>query len=154
MFQVHALDAEPFREFFSLDENELAARHAVLKTADAKPGYPCRVSLEDAEVGERVVLLNFEHQHANSPFRASHAIYVREFAHRAKIEPCVIPEALQLRLLSLRAFDEIGFIIDADVTDGRQAARMIGNMLENDAVQEIHLHNAKLGCYLARVTRA
>jgi hypothetical protein len=74
--------------------------------ADKKPGYPRRVSLCDAEPGESVMLVHFEPQPALTPYRASHAIYVREDARQADLEPGVVPEMLRMRLLSVRAFDE------------------------------------------------
>ncbi len=80
MFQIQALPAAPFTPLFELPEDELAARGAVRRVADAKPGFPCRVSLADAEPGETVILAHYEHQPADSPFRASHAVYVRKDA--------------------------------------------------------------------------
>ena len=74
--------------------------------ANSCPGYPCRVSLQDAKVGESVLLMNYEHQPAATPFRSSHAIYVREWASRAKPLENEIPGFLRKRVLSVRAFDD------------------------------------------------
>ena len=57
---------------------------AVRQTATTKPGFPCRVSLEDAEVGEQLILVNYEHQPSASPYRAAHAIFVRKGVEQAK----------------------------------------------------------------------
>src|SRR5437588_360549 len=95
-FIVSALPAEPFRPLFGLSDEVLAERGVIRRTVDAKPGFPCRVSLEDAEPGETVLLLNYEHQSADTPFRASHAIYVREGGPEADLFPicsCVISES-------------------------------------------------------------
>ena len=81
-FQIHALPAEPFQELFTLSDQELAGVRASRMIADARPGYPCRVSLADAEPGETVILVNYEHQAADSPYRSAHAIFVRENAGR------------------------------------------------------------------------
>jgi len=81
-FQIHALSPAQFEPLFSLSDSELAKVRATRMIADAKPGYPCRVSLADAEIGETMILVNFEHQSADSPFRATHAIFVRENAEQ------------------------------------------------------------------------
>ena len=47
-------------------------------TVSESPGTPCRVTLADAEVGETVILINHTHLKADTPYRASHAIFVRE----------------------------------------------------------------------------
>ena len=44
-FRITGLPAETFAGLFSLSDQELAARGAVRRVADGKPGYPCRVSL-------------------------------------------------------------------------------------------------------------
>ena len=51
-FQISALPLETFAPFFDLDDTALAARGARRYVATKKPGFPCRVSLEDAEEGE------------------------------------------------------------------------------------------------------
>jgi len=153
-FQVRPLPIEPFEPLFDMDDAELAARRAVRVVADAFPGYPCRVSLEDAEPGEQLILIHFEHQSADSPFRASHAVYVREGAQSAEPAPGIVPEVLQRRMLSLRAFDAQGMLIDADLTDGKAAAPLIETMFTNPKVAYLHAHYAKPGCYAARIDRA
>nr|WP_237072630.1 DUF1203 domain-containing protein [Pseudaestuariivita rosea] len=122
-------------------------------TADAKPGYPCRVSLQDAEPGDELVLVNYEHQSGRSPYRASHAVFVRKGATQARPDPGAVPQVLQLRLLSLRGFDHKDMMIAADVIKGRDAAAQLKTMLSDPAVDYIHIHYAKPGCFAARVTR-
>ena len=133
---------------------ELAEVQATRMVVDAKPGYPCRVSLADAEVGETVILVNYQHQAADSPYRSAHAIFVREHAKRAFPERGEVPEVLTTRLISVRAFDENHFMVDADVVDGMELHEVIPAMLGDAGVGYLHLHNAKPGCFAARVTRA
>lgn len=122
-------------------------------TADRKPGFPCRVSLADAEVGEEVVLVHFAHHSAATPFRASHAVYVRPGAARAVPGVNEVPEMLRSRLLSLRGFDAEGMLVAADVAEGKELEAGIGQLFADPRVEYIHLHFAKPGCYAARVTR-
>ena len=115
-FVVSALPAAPFQPLFGLSEQALSERGIVRRTVDG-PGSPCRLTLEDAPVGETVLLLNYEHQPADTPFRSRHAIFVREGAKTRTFAPGELPPAFTARqFLSLRAFDESGMMIDADIT--------------------------------------
>ena len=152
-FQIHALPAEEFVDLFSMSGEELAQRRAVRMTADAKPGYPCRVSLVDAEVGETVILVNYEHLPAESPYRSSHAVFVRESAAQAQPDVGVVPEMLASRLISVRAFDTEDSMVDADVVAGSELQTLIAAMFADMNVAYLHLHNARQGCFAARATR-
>jgi hypothetical protein len=153
-FRIHALPAEPFQHLFGASTDSLVALGVERRIADSKPGFPCRVSLRDAEPGETVLLLNYEHQPANSPYRASHAIFVREYAEQARPAIDEVPDVLRLRLLSVRAFDRAGMMVDADVVEGSELRPVLDRLLANPEVDYLHLHNAKPGCYAARVERA
>ncbi len=152
-FQISALNADQFRHLFGQADDELARFGVQRVLADNCPGYPCRVSLQDAEVGEPVLLMNYEHQPASSPFRSSHAIFVREWAKRETPGQNEVPEFLRKRLLSVRAFDGRGMMLDADVVDGRQLEALIEHMFANRSADYLHIHNARLGCYAALAER-
>jgi hypothetical protein len=149
---ISPLPLDAFSPLFALDDAALAARGVRRVTVNAKPGYPCRVTLDDAEVGETVLLMNHEHQPADTPFRASHAIYVRETAREAWHGDDV-PPALARRLLSVRAFDAEGMMTDADVVDGQDLTVVAERLLADPAVAYLHAHYAKPGCYAARIDR-
>src|SRR5256885_6173964 len=104
-FQISPLQRERFDRLFDMSEEALAGLGAMQYVADRKPGFPCRVSLRDAEPGERVILVPFEHQDAASPYRASGPIFVREGAADARVPPDAVPDVLRTRLLSVRAYD-------------------------------------------------
>jgi len=152
-FQISALSVDQFSHLFGQNEEALTKQGVQQVVANGKPGFPCRVSLEDAEVGEKVLLLNFEHQPATTPYRSSHAIYVREWAEQATPDRNEVPEMFRHRLLSVRAFDVAGMIIDADVVDGESLESLIEDMLKNESTDYLHIHNAKPGCYAAKVER-
>lgn len=153
-FQIIALDVDQFTHLFGQDDETLA-RHGVRRmVADSNPGYPCRVSLQDAEIGETVLLLNFEHQPASTPYRSSHAIFIRERAARAQPARNEVPEMFRHRLLSVRAFDARGMMVEADVVEGHDLESLITRLLSNASADYLHIHNARLGCYAARVARA
>ncbi len=152
-FRISGLPLAQFAPLFALPDDQLAERNIVRRIADRKPGFPCRVSLRDADVGESVLLLNYEHQAVATPYRSSHAIYVREDAQQAAPEVGEVPEVLSSRLLSVRAFDASGFMANADVVHGVELAAAITRFLAQPTVAYLHLPNAKPGCYAARVDR-
>ena len=153
-FQIHGLEAAPFKKFFEYSESDLKVADAQLQTVSRKPGTPCRVSLTDAEVGETVLLINYEHQPEASPFRSSHAIFIRKGAVERRIGANEVPDVLSSRILSIRGFDQDHCMRDADVVDGKSLSEAIERMFANDIIEYIHLHNAKPGCFAARVTRS
>lgn len=153
-FRVVALDAAPFQHLYGQSDGSLAALGVVPYVVDRSPGFPCRVSLTDAAVGERMLLLNFEHLGGDTPYRSRHAIFVRDGADRAVPEIGVIPAYLTRRLLSVRAFDAADMMIDADVVGEEDLAGSIEWLLGNPKIARLHVHTAKQGCYLAAIERA
>ena len=152
-FRILALDRDEFAPCFKKDDQSLAAIGVQRIQVDAEPGYPCRISLRDARVGETVLLMNYEHQPASTPYRSSHAIFVRESGPQARPDPNSVPDMLRRRLISARAFDAGHMMVEADIVDGCDLAAMIERMLANDSAKYVHLHNAQRGCYLARAVR-
>jgi hypothetical protein len=153
-FHITGLPLSHFAPLFALTDPQLAARDAVRVVSDGRSGYPCRVSLQDAQTGESLILLNYEHLAVASPYRSRHAIYVREVATEAALDADEVPALFRSRLLSLRAFDAKGMMITADVTPGTAIENVIEQMFANDATEYLHVHYAKPGCYAARVDRA
>lgn len=151
-FRISGLPAEPFQHLFALSDEELQRHGAVRRIAEDN-GYPCRVSLTDAKAGDEVILVNYEHQDADTPYRSRHAVYVRAGERRYEAVG-EIPEQLRKRLLSVRAFDEAGMMVTADVADGQALEPLIDRFFGDKTVAYLHLHYARPGCYAARVDRA
>jgi hypothetical protein len=152
-FRITGLSPEPFHPLFGLSDEELAAKGVRRYVAETKPGFPDRIELRDAEPGESVLLLNYTHQPADSPYRASHAIFVIEGAKERYDRIDAIPAPMRARTLSLRAFDKDNFIVDADLVDGGNAESLIQRLFANPRVTYIQAHYAKYGCYAARIDR-
>lgn len=150
-FRITGLSAHPFEHLFGLSEAELAA-HGALRYRGA--GLPDRVELRDTVGDESVLLINHEHQPADTPYRSRHAIFVREHAGTPFDAVDGVPEALRRRLLSLRAFDAAGLMVDADVTDGTVVEGLIERLLAQPEVAYVHAHFARRGCYAALIRRA
>ena len=153
-FQILGLSPAPFEAFFALSVDELAARGIRRVRAASSPGYPCRISLEDAQAGDELLLLPFEHQPARSPYRASGPIYVRIGARQRTLEVGEVPESVRRRQISLRAYDAEDLIVGAEVCEGESVGAEIERLLADARVRYLHLHTAKRGCYSCLVQRA
>jgi len=152
-FQIGALSKSQFEHLLPMSVQELVQYGAIRQTVTKKPGFPCRVSLADAEIGEEVLLVHYEHQTAPTPFRASHAVFIRPGAPQARPAPNEVPELLRSRILSLRAFDRAGMMVHADLAEGQELEAAIERIFAIPEVDYLHLHYAKPGCYAARADR-
>lgn len=152
-FQIFGLPPTPFEPLYGLSFEELAARGIRRVRAGDRPGFPCRVSLVDADPGDELLLLPFEHQPANSPYRASGPIYVKVGARQRTLAVGEVPESVRTRQISLRAYDAEHMIVDAEVCDGASVAAQIERLLSDPDVRYLHLHNAKRGCFSCGVRR-
>ncbi|MDH2207955.1 DUF1203 domain-containing protein [Empedobacter sp. GD03644] len=153
-FRIVALDNELFSDYFNLSDKELSKQNISRMIVDKFPGYPCRVSLTDVQVGEEVILLNFEHHSANSPYKASGPIFISKNAQTYKSSINEIPIMFNRRFLSIRAYNKNSIMIFADAIKGDYLKEKLNEILENQEVEYIHIHNARPGCYNCLVERA
>jgi hypothetical protein len=149
-FRITGLSAQPFAHLFGLSDAELATHGAQRFRGE---GLPDRVELRDTTADESVLLINHEHQPADTPYRSRHAIFVLEQAGTTFDAVGEVPEALRRRLLSLRAFDAGHQMVDADVVDGTTVETLIARLLARPDVDYIHAHFARRGCYAALIRR-
>ena len=152
-FQIVGLSPAPFEPLFALPAEVLAARGIKRVRAASGAGYPCRVGLAEADAGDELLLLPFEHQPANSPYRASGPIYVKVGARQRTMAVGEIPESVRRRQISLRAYDADDLIVNAEVCEGESVGAEIERLFANPLVRYLHLHNAKRGCYSCLVRR-
>ena len=153
-FRITGLPAEDFAPLFDLSDAELAARGAVRRTAEARsPGAPCRISLTDAQAGEELLLVNYEHHPVASPYRMRFAVFVRKGEERYD-EVDRVPEQLRLRTLAVRAFDRDGMMVGWELVDGKTLISAIERLFADRRAEYLHIHFAAPGCYAARVDRA
>jgi hypothetical protein len=153
-FQLVGISPQPFEHLFDLTDSQLAEIGAVRCTAEQTPGFPCRISLEDAQVGEEVLLLPYAHQPAATPYRSSGPIFVRRGVQQKTVDAGVIPPYVSGRLMSVRAYDDHDMMVDASVCEGTSVGDEIMKKFDDERVVYIHLHNAKRGCFSCRVDRA
>ena len=152
-YRIRGLDPAPYQQLFRLSDDRLAERGVVRMIVDS-PAFPCRVSLTDRQIGDRVLLLNHVSHDVANPYRASHAIFVTEGIEEAAEFVGETPPVFRTRVLSLRGFDEQGMMADALLTQPGEADAGIRKLFANPAIATIHAHNATRGCFAARIERA
>jgi hypothetical protein len=152
-YRITGIDPAPYYHLYGLSDEVLAERNIVRMTVTKKRSFPCRVSLTDREIGERVLLLNHVSHDVANPYRASHAIFVTEGVARAAEFIDQIPPVFGARVLSLRGFDAEGMMTDAILTQPGEAEAGIRKLFENPEIATIHAHNATRGCFAAKIER-
>ena len=152
-FRIRGLSPETFAPLIALSDGERAASNIQTVVAEEPHSAPCRVSLKDAEPGERLILLSYQHQPADSPFRSSGPIFVREAAHEAAAMIDEIPDAIARRTISVRAYDADAMMVEGELSEGAELAPLLNRLMERPEVDVIHLHYARRGCYAALVER-
>lgn len=152
-YVVSGLPLAAFQPLFGLDDAALRAHGAVRVRADATPGFPCRITLEDAAPGESLLLLHWTHQPAGTPYRSDGPIFVRESARATARVRNAVPPQQRDRLLSVRGYDADGWMHDADVVDGTRLEATIERLFADPRIAYLHAHNARRGCYACRIDR-
>jgi hypothetical protein len=152
-YRIIGIEPAPYRPLFGLGDEELRRRGAVRMTVTEKPSYPCRVSLIDREIGEKVLLVNHVSHDVANPYRASHAIFVAEADQDPAEFVDEVPPVFETRVLSLRGFNRKGMMADAILTQPGEADGGIRKLFENPEIQTIHAHNATRGCFSAKIER-
>ena len=151
-YRIAGLDPAPFASLWTMSDEELAQNRARRVTADSAVGFPCRVTLEDAQPGEELMLVHHVHHEVDTAYRSAFAIFVRE-----EVEPAVYedrcPPCFAGRTLSLRGFDSEGALAEARLAPPGEADGAIRALLSNPAIAYINAHNAAAGCFAARIER-
>jgi hypothetical protein len=136
------------------EADALRRRGGPVFVADENPGYPCRQCLQDAAVGDELILVSHDPFTGHSPYRSASPI----FLHRTPCQPYepddLLPEQLTRRQLSARCFDSDEMMIDAAVIDGAVLELTIERFFTDPAAHNIHVHNSTRGCWAVGVDRA
>ena len=153
-FRIKGLSPNKFQHLYGQSDEALSRQGSIRYQVDEEASFPDRIEMRDGKIGETMLLLNFEHQTVDTPYQASHAIFVLEGATQQYDEINKIPPVMRHRLLSLRGFDETGFLLEADVVHGKAIENLIEPLFHNPEIAYIHVHNAKQGCYSGLIERA
>jgi len=152
-YRITGLPADQFTALQRATDDELRRRGVERRIVDEPNSAPCRISLQDAEVGEEVLLFTFRHQGGASPYAASGPLFIRRSATQTFDAINVIPDQQRRRLLSARAYDERDYLVDAEIAPGTELETLIGRFFADPRVAYLHVHNARPGCYACRVDR-
>jgi hypothetical protein len=152
-YRIEGLDPKPYAPLFALGDAELRERGVRRVTADGRPAFPCRATLEDAGEGEALILVNHVSHDVVGPFRSSFAIFVRESAERPAVFHDALPPVFATRTLTLRAIDGDGMVVDAELVPGTDADAAIRRLFGNPDIDQIHAHYATPGCFAAKIVR-
>jgi Protein of unknown function (DUF1203) len=152
-YRIAGLSPEPFADLIGQDDATLSRHGAVRVTAAAKPGYPCRITLDDAEPGETLILLNHVSHDVATPYRSAYAIYIRETATVKALFEDEVPPVFANRPIAFRAFDAGGMLRNAALALPGEADAKIRALFDQPDIAYLHAHNAAHGCFSATVER-
>ena len=152
-FQIVGIQTDEIQTLLNAEDANNETLNIRKMIVDESPGYPCRLSLKDAEVGEEVILFNYQHHNVNSPYQASGPVFIRTNCEQANLNQNEIPLMLNHRLLSLRIYDKDAMMIDARTIEGKKLEATIQDVFSNDKSKYIHIHNSGPGCFNCQVNR-
>eukprot|EP01041_Mallomonas_annulata_P031666 gene31665-biopygen24085 len=135
---------------------ELRAGATVIVAADESPGYPCRACLRDAALDEELVLVSHDpfagwQAGETSPYRSASPIFLHRRDCSIDVDTDPVPDQLVRRLLSVRAFDESGSMVDGRVMEGVHLETALDEFDARADVTKVFVHNAGRGCFAATV---
>jgi hypothetical protein len=116
-------------------------------------GEPLRCCLRNAGPGEAIVLFGYEPLLPASPYREIGAVFAHAHRCPGPVEGGRYPSEWRYRPQVLRAYDQRGWISDAQTHDGGDPESVITKMFENEAVVEIHSRNIACGCFMFLIRR-
>jgi hypothetical protein len=152
-FKILALDDNEFESYFNLSDYELEKIGGKRMIVDENPGFPCRVSLEDAKIGEEVILIPFEFHKTEGPYQAKGPIFIRKGVKTNELKTNEVPVMLNHRLLSFRGYDKNGLMKTAITEKGDKTKDVIEKIFDIDEIEYIQIHNSSPGCYNCEVRR-
>jgi hypothetical protein len=152
-YRITGLNPADHATLFAMSDTQLAAINARRVTATSDRGFPCRVSLRDANEGDQLILFHHVSHDVATPYRSAYAIYVREVADAAAVYVDETPPVFEGRPIALRAFDGEGNLRNAALALPGQADTRIRELFDHEEIAYIHAHNAAHGCFSAAIER-
>ena len=122
--------------------NELAGR------VDPDGGSPLRCCLRETQPGEKVLLIAYTPPGTAGAYAERGPVFIHAEHCDGYPTPHQYPPGLIGRKQVVRAYDGQGRIADGVLAaDGRQAQRVIAELLARPGVELVHLRNVGYGCY-------
>lgn len=151
-YRIRGLDPALFADQLALDDASLARRRARREVA-GEGYFPCRVTLEDAQPGEALLLTHYANHAVEGPYRNAFAIYVRSGATEAADHVDSLPPVLRARPIALRGYTAAGDLHRAALALADDVDAQARTLLADPEVAYIDTHNAMHGCFAARIER-
>jgi hypothetical protein len=152
-FQIHPIDpaiVEDAARRLAVGDPSVAER-----VVDSPTGYPCRLSLQEAPVGARVLLFRHRPFRGRSPYAEEGPVFARRGVEPAKLEQGEVPAYVLPRpLVVVRRYDEDEAISGAEVVSGADCAAALSRAFDLDDTAFVHVRSAGYGCFLFRAERA
>ncbi len=152
-FIIEPLSNE-LKEQLEQGTTELLGNPVTTVIADAKPGYPCRLSLEDAEPGEALYLFSHTPFSCANAYRETGPVFIRKNAKPAKLPINELPDVAYARSIIFRAYDSEGTILSASPAEAGDLSGTLGRLLDDKHVDFVHLRAVVSGCFLCKARRA
>ena len=121
--------------------------------ASTNPGYPCRVCLRDAEIGESLLLFSYSAFKRPHPSWSVGPVFIHANDCAPSSDRREVPLQLRIRLLALRSYDDADQMVGCDLVEGAQLEELVERLFEDPLAQYIHVHNARAGCFACRIDR-
>jgi hypothetical protein len=151
-FIVEAIPAGQLEEIRMNGRDEAGNPLAV--SVEAQGGNPLRCCLRETEPGERVLLIAYTPPGTAGAYAERGPVFIHADACEGYPTPHEYPPGLRHRQQVVRAYDRRGRIADGVlVADGREAERVMTELLARPDVELVHLRNVGYGCYNFTVRR-
>ena len=147
------LPRQDFAHLSGLNDKVLRLQNIMRQTVDAKPGPSCRITLQDADAGETVLLLSYQSHDVPAPCALRSAAYVREGAAQAAAYRDALPPVFADRPVALRLFNQDAMLVGADMSFNPGVKAKIEQGFARVEVAGIHGHNPVYGCFVAGIGR-
>jgi hypothetical protein len=128
----------------------------ILRRIVDTPGAPCRQCLQDARVGEEMLLLSWHLPRPKGIYWTPSPIFLHADRCKPFDDTDTIAPILTTRLISVRAYDRMGLCLYdlGDVGEGAAAVdRLLRRALADDRTDFVNVHTARPGCLLCQVER-
>jgi hypothetical protein len=141
-FIVHALPAG------EIDDAAPTTRRVVNEDRS-----PCRRCLRDAGPGDNLLLLPYDPFVVRSPYTSEGPVFVHaDGCEPHTSRPGALPEQVDGRQFSLRAYDEDAMLVGAELVPGDRLGARARALLDEGAAF-LHAHFAGPGCFAFRIDR-
>lgn len=116
-------------------------------------GAPCRQCLRISRPGEPLILFAYRPFETHNPYAEVGPVFIHAHACETYADQEQFPADFAARTLTLRAYDERGWIVDGVVATPEAREAALARLFALDGVRFVHVRNPGWGCYDFRIER-